>query len=249
MKRIESPKNDRIKQIKKLHTKKGRDESRLFLIEGVHLIEEALKYDGIIKEIYVEENFSLPPHFKLQNVAVTYVTERVMIEIAQTETPQGIVAVCKQLTHRINFKEGSYLLIDRVQDPGNVGTMIRTADAAGLTAVILGKGTVDVYNDKVIRASQGSIFHIPVLKENLCDWIENNGENIRIYGTALTNGKSYETVEKRDNFALIVGNEGEGVSEELLRKTDANLFIPIYGKAESLNVAVATGILLYQLKK
>lgn len=249
MKRIESPKNERMKQLKKLHTKKGRDQSRLFLIEGVHLIEEALKYDGVVKEIYVEENFVLPTSFHIQNVAVTYVTKRVMTELSQTETPQGVVAVCRKLTHDVNFVQGTYLLIDRVQDPGNVGTMIRTADAAGLTAVILSEGTVDMYNDKVIRASQGSIFHIPVVKANLLEWVEKYKENIPIFGTSLTNAKSYEKVEKQNDFALIVGNEGEGVSRELLSKTRENIFIPMYGKAESLNVAVATGILLYHLKK
>lgn len=249
MKRIESPKNERVKEIKKLHTKKRRDQTGLFLIEGAHLIEEALKQEGIIQEIFIVEQFPIPKQWNVTNIPITYVTDRVLKEMAKTETPQGIVAICKQFSHNLNFEEGRFLLIDRVQDPGNVGTMIRTADAVGLTAVILGEGSVDLYNDKVIRATQGSLFHIPVLKANLNDWIEHAQERIKIYGTSLTNGKPFSTASKQDDFALIVGNEGEGVSQQLLQKTSENLYIPIYGKAESLNVAVATGILLYHLKK
>lgn len=249
MKFIDSPKNQRVKEIKKLHTKKGRDERGLFLIEGMHLVEEALKYEGLITELFVQEAFLLPPHWDVKNISVTYVSERALKEIAQTASPQGIVAVCKQFSHEVPYAPGTYLLVDRVQDPGNVGAMIRTADAAGLTAVILGDGTVDMYNDKVIRSSQGSIFHLPVVKNNLAEWMDNASEEIQIFGTALTDAKPYDTVEKQKYFALIVGNEGEGVSPALLGKTKKNLYIPIYGKAESLNVSVAAGILLYHLKR
>jgi TrmH family RNA methyltransferase len=169
--------------------------------------------------------------------------------ISDTETPQGIFAVCKQ--PELSRVEGKkWLLIDAVQDPGNIGTMIRTADSAGLDAVIVGDGSVDIYNAKVLRAAQGSHFHLPIIRGNLHQWIEKlEQNNIPVYGTALRNAVSMYEVTPDDTFALIVGNEGQGVNEELLRKTVKNLYIPIYGKSESLNVSVATGILLYYLRR
>ncbi|VED73279.1 SpoU rRNA Methylase family protein [Staphylococcus aureus] len=138
------------------------------------------------------------------------------------------------------------MLIDRVQDPGNLGTLIRTADAAGMDAVIMEKGTTDPYQDKVLRASQGSVFHLPVMTQDLDTFITQfNGP---VYGTALENAVAYKEVTSSDSFALLLGNEGEGVNPELLAHTAQNLIIPIYGKAESLNVAIAGSILLYHLK-
>jgi TrmH family RNA methyltransferase len=139
-------------------------------------------------------------------------------------------------------------MIDAVQDPGNVGTMIRTADAAGIDAVILGKGTADAYNPKTVRSAQGSHFHIPILKGDLSDWLRAfKSQKIPVYGTSLKDSVTYNHVEPQSRFALIMGNEGSGLSQELLVKTDMNLKIPLLGQAESLNVAVATGILLYTL--
>lgn len=247
MKRIESPKNERVKEIKKLHTKKGRDKSKEFFIEGEHIIEEALKSSIMIKEIFIREEYVPKQEWDLSNIPLTYVTDRVMKEMSDTETPQGIAAICEVLYYDLDVSKGTYLLIDGVQDPGNVGTMIRTADAAGITAVILGQGTVDMYNSKVIRATQGSLFHIPVVRMDLESWVDENKE-IPVFGTALENASTYSSIEPQEHFALIVGNEGEGVSSSLLNQTDQNLYVPIYGQAESLNVAVATGILLYHLK-
>lgn len=247
MKRIESPKNERIKEIKKLHTKKGREQAREFLIEGEHLVEEALKSHVNIKELLISEEYTLKKEWDVSNITITYVTDRVMKEVSETQTPQGIAAVCEWLQNELDVSKGSYLLIDSVQDPGNLGTMIRTADACGITAVVLGQGTVDMYNSKVIRATQGSIFHLPVIKSDLEEWIKEN-KDIPVFGTALENASTYTSIEPQDSFALIVGNEGEGVQKSLLNLTDQNLYVPIYGKAESLNVAVATGILLYYLK-
>jgi TrmH family RNA methyltransferase len=142
------------------------------------------------------------------------------------------------------------LLIDAVQDPGNIGTMIRTADAAGIDAVILGEGCADLYNPKVVRSTQGSLFHMPVIKGNLSEIIDELKQiGTPVYGTALEGASPFEEVEKSSRFALLVGNEGQGVSKELLEKTTKNLYIPIYGKSESLNVGIAAGILMYHLRK
>ena len=247
MKRIESPKNVRVKQWKKLQTKKGRDETGLFLLEGFHLVEEAVKSRAPLVELMVDERTAIPPGWDV-SVPVVIVTEAVMKAISSTETPQGIAAVCRQLPAELEGVKTA-LLIDAVQDPGNLGTMIRTADAAGIDAVILGEGCADVYNPKVVRATQGSLFHLPVVKGDLAQWIARFKEQgIPVYGTALENAVDYRTVPPSSSFALLVGNEGSGVRREWLEMTTETIYIPIYGQAESLNVAVAAGILLYSLQ-
>ncbi|MGM9985656.1 MAG: TrmH family RNA methyltransferase [Bacillaceae bacterium] len=246
MKRIDSNQNPKIKGWKKLLTKKEREKTGLFLIEGHHLIEEALKHDIVDCIIMSEETKTIKA---ADNVEVYLVPTNVVKELSETESPQGIVAVCRKQQWDGAFEKGRYLLIDAVQDPGNVGTMIRTADAAGFDGVVLGNGCVDQYNSKVIRATQGSLFHIPVIKRDLEDVMnEMQSNGIAVYGTALENAVSYKEVEKTDNVALLVGNEGSGVNPALLVRTTQNLYIPIHGGAESLNVAVAAGILLYALR-
>lgn len=245
MKYIHSDKNAQVKQWKKLHTKKGRDQSGTFLVEGFHLVEEALSQ---IEEIILSEKTEMPPSFDYGSIPVTVVTEEISRQLAETETTQGIFAVCSQPKQDFTIGK-TFLLIDSVQDPGNLGTMIRTADAAGIDAVIVGKGSVDIYNPKVLRSAQGSHFHLPVVSGDLSVWIDKlREENIPVYGTSLENGAVYTEAGRKDSFALLVGNEGSGVSKELLEKTQQNLYIPILGKSESLNVAVAAGILLYYLK-
>ncbi|WP_041822494.1 TrmH family RNA methyltransferase [Alkalihalophilus pseudofirmus] len=250
MKRIDSVKNEQVKGWKKLHTKKGRDKAGRFLIEGFHLVEEALKAKFHIEVILMTEQTVLPLTWEVYENDIIIVSPQVLKEISETETPQGIAAVCAiPAPPSMTTLSGQFLLIDRVQDPGNIGTMIRTADAAGMTGVVLGEGSVDLFNSKVIRASQGSIFHMPVIRGSLIEWVEKLKEkNIPVFGTSLTEASSYTAIEPQPEFALIVGNEGEGVQSELLEGSDQNIYIPIYGQAESLNVAVATGILLYYLK-
>lgn len=247
--KIESTQNPRVKQWKKLHTKKERNKTGLFLIEGIHLIEEALKYKAHVKELIVREGmeYSL---LDVGDIDVFEVTEDIMKQISETETPQGIAAVCGMAGPTpINVATAKLLLVDNVQDPGNLGTMIRTADAVGMDAVILGEGCVDLYNGKVIRATQGSLFHIPILEGSLDVWIKRlTAIGVPVFGTALENGRNYKEFEPLNQFALLVGNEGNGVNPALLKQTDANLYIPIYGKAESLNVSIATAILLYHLR-
>lgn len=248
MKYIQSDKNPQVKQWKKLLTRKERDKSGMFLVEGFHLVEEALTKIEDVEEIILSEKTELPHSLDYGSIPVTVVTDEISRQLADTETTQGVFAVCRQQKQTVT-KGKTFLLIDSVQDPGNLGTMIRTADAAGIDAVIVGKGSVDMYNPKVLRSAQGSHFHLPVISGNLHDWIDQlNSENIPVYGTALENGIVFTEVDNKETFALLVGNEGSGVNKELLAKTTQNLFIPIYGKSESLNVAVAAGILLYYLK-
>ncbi|MFP7285377.1 RNA methyltransferase [Shouchella clausii] len=245
MKRIESVKNERVKAWKKLHSKKGRDQTGRFLIEGEHLIEEAWKSDWKVETVLTtadDENL-----FPGECIGVS---EAVMKELSETKSPQGIVAVCqKKQWHTPEQLKGRFVLLDRVQDPGNVGTIIRTALAADAAGVVLGSGCADLFNAKVIRATQGALFHLPVYMGDLATWIKMLKESdIPVYGTSLHDATPYEQFQPQEQFALLLGNEGEGVQSHLLDAATENLFIRQNRKAESLNVSVAAGILLFALK-
>ncbi|MBS4208817.1 RNA methyltransferase [Bacillus sp. FJAT-50079] len=248
MEHIQSTKNARVKEWKKLLTKKGRDQHNLYIVEGFHLVEEAIK-KATVEEIMIEEGLdrtSIP-----ENFSITIISSEISRHISDTETPQGIFAICRKSQPGIDLSTHKRLLLfDRVQDPGNIGTMIRTAEAAGMDAVIFGEGSGDLYNPKVIRSAQGSHFHINTAIGNLHEWVEKiKEEGMPVYGTALEGASPYTDAAATDAFALIVGNEGAGVAPDLLTKTTKNLYIPIYGQSESLNVAIAAGILLYHLRK
>ncbi|MDJ1090798.1 RNA methyltransferase [Macrococcus caseolyticus] len=243
---IESIQNQKIKQIAKLHNRKDRKKMQQFIIEGEHLVEEAVNSNIDIEIILTVNPDRLTEAMVAGSKQQYEITFKVAEKLSQTEAPQGIYAVC-------NMKDGKdaelnrVIYLDRIQDPGNVGTIIRTADAAGLDAVIIAKGTVDIYNDKVLRASQGSVFHIPVIE---MDFDEVSSKfNGTIYGTSLEEARDYKEVIPSDNFMIVLGNEGQGVNPEILSATDENLYIPIYGRAESLNVAVCAGILMYHFVK
>ncbi|MED1459834.1 RNA methyltransferase [Bacillus safensis] len=246
MKYIESVKNTNIKQWKRLHTKKERTKTGLFLVEGIHLVEEALK-SGIVKELMVTSPDMLPSHIQ-PDIELYELSEEAFSAMTETETPQHIAAVCTVPVFE-EKKVERLLLLDAVQDPGNLGTLIRTADAAGLDAVILGEGTVDAFNGKTLRSAQGSHFHLPILKQTLQQAItELKERGIPVYGSALKDAKEYKSVTAEGPFALIVGNEGAGIDPEILQMTDQNLYVPMYGQAESLNVAVAAAVLVYHLR-
>jgi TrmH family RNA methyltransferase len=244
---ITSIQNNRVKEWRKLSTKKGRLQTDLFLVEGMHLIEEALKSEWEIKEIILKEDKVLPT--ACTGLPATSVSNQVFHSISQTNSPQGIIAIIAMQEQDITYSNGDLLLIDAVQDPGNLGTMIRTADAAGFSAVLLGRGTVDLYNDKVIRATQGSLFHIPLYTVDLLEEMKAiKKAGYSVWATALENATLYHETPVGNQTALLVGNEGAGVDQELIAESDQVVHIPIYGKAESLNVSVATGILMYYLK-
>ncbi|GKV68936.1 putative tRNA/rRNA methyltransferase YsgA [Sporosarcina sp. NCCP-2716] len=248
-KRIESVQNALVKHWKKLiTTRKERDRSEEFIVEGFHLVEEAMKQEGAVLHVMVREDLELPAGLDLSSVQHIEITKAVAAEISETEHPQGIFAHCRQPIPSEEEYAGwkRLLLIDAVQDPGNIGTMIRTADAAGMDAVILGKGCADPFNPKTVRSAQGSHFHIPVVRGDLTEWIGRaKGNGVQVIGTGLDQAKEHYDVQASDAFALLVGNEGAGVAADYLSAADTVVKIPLYGQAESLNVAVATGILLY----
>lgn len=242
---ITSVQNQRVKQWKKLHTKKERERTNTFLIEGEHLVEEAIKSGWNVRTIIVHEGYRNSSLLSGEDPVI--VSDHVFKHLSQTKTPQGIIAVL-EMRKTLDIDQGPMLLVDRVQDPGNLGTMIRTADASGFSQVILGEGTVDLFNDKVIRATQGSIFHIFAREANLHEEVKRLKEKgYHIWATALLSAKVYDKIPVHENTAIIVGNEGSGVDQSLINQADEVVKIPIYGQAESLNVSVAAGILMYHV--
>lgn len=238
-----STQNEKIKNLRKLNNKKFRDENSLFLIEGEHLVLEAYK-KGYLKELLLEENTSLSI-----NVPTSYLTRNVMKFISELDNPSNIMGVCTKLVEQEELGN-KILVLDNVQDPGNLGTIIRSAVAFNIDTIILSDDTVDLYNSKVIRASQGMIFKINIVRKCLLEVIPNlKKQGYRIYTTNVKNGKSLKNVEKVSKFAIIMGNEGLGVKESISSLADDFLYIDMAKDCESLNVAVAASIILYELDK
>ncbi|WP_156153441.1 TrmH family RNA methyltransferase [Domibacillus robiginosus] len=246
---IQSVNNTHIKQLNKLWTKKERDKTGLYMLEGFHLVEEALRYKDQIEELLLSEKAAVPASWNIDNINVTMISEEVAKKLSDTENGQGVFAVCRKQESAGLPAGKTFLMLDAVQDPGNIGTMIRTADAAGIDAVLLSHGSADLFNPKVLRSAQGSHFHLPIVSMDLIEAAEElQKRDIPVYGTALDGASDYRQ-EQAGPFALIVGNEGNGVRPELLAKTTKNVYIPIFGQSESLNVAVAAGILLYHFRE
>ena len=242
---ITSKSNNLIKKTKKLLKKKYREQS--YLIEGWHLFEEAEKANAEFLNIFVLEDFA----DRVEHISnVTFVTPEVLKELTDSKTPQGIIAeVAMPILPLANLKAGRYLVLEDVQDPGNVGTMIRTADAAGLDGVLISDKSADIYNQKTLRSMQGSHFHLPVWRTNVyeaCETLQNLG--VPLIATTLSKDSvDYKTVKHDGNFALVMGNEGNGISNKMTNQADVLAHIIMPGQAESLNVAVATGIVLFSL--
>lgn len=235
--------NEKIKEIKKLKEKKYRDRLGLFIVEGEHLVLEAYK-KGAIKELILEQNELFPI-----DVPTLYVTNDIINQIATLETPSNVMATCYKLEEKEELKN-RILILDGIQDPGNLGTIIRSAVAFHIDTIILSDDSVDLYNPKVIRASQGMVFHINIIRKNLYEILPKLKEdNYKIIGTKVTHGNSLKTLEKISKFAIIMGNEGNGIKESTLEFCDQFLYIDMASVCESLNVGVATSIILYELDK
>ncbi len=235
--------NKKIKELKKLNIKKYRDTSNYFLVEGEHLVLEAYK-KGYLRELILEENtnFSLP-------IETNYITHNVLKSLTNLDTPQPILGVCEK-KEKSDISGSKILILDNIQDPGNLGTIIRSAVAFNVDTLIISKNSVDIYNSKVIRASQGLIFHLNIVTCDLLEIIPKlKNIDYKIFGTQVTGGKSLKSIEKKKKFAIIMGNEGNGVSEEILSLCDEYLYIDMNKNCESLNVGVATSIILYELDK
>lgn len=237
-----SVQNPKIKYFKKLHTKKHRDQEGLFLIEGEHLVEEAFK-KGFLKEVIVLDsnkyNFDVPK---------TLVSSNVMKYLSELDSPTEIIGVCKKISSKVVGDR--VLMLDGIQDPGNLGSIIRSAVAFNIDTVILSNDTVDLYNAKVVRATQGLLFHINIIRDDLVKSVVDLKESgYMVYGTEVTGGKSLKNIVKINKFVIIVGNEGSGVSDKVKELCDSLIYIDVNPVVESLNVGVAASIILYELDK
>ena len=240
---ITSKANSVVKNAKKLHQKKYRKSA--YLIEGWHLFEEAVQAGVTIEKIFALESY------RDQLVAfpqTVWVSEEILRDLTDTQTPQGIVAVIQKEEMGLpDLHQGKFLFLEDVQDPGNVGTMIRTADAAGFTGVIVSDKSADIYSLKTLRSMQGSHFHLPIYRMPLATFVEEaKKSNLPILATTLSrDSKDYRELSSLENFVLVMGNEGQGISSVMAESADQLVHIGMKGKAESLNVAIAAGILMF----
>lgn len=248
---ITSASNPRYKTIKSLALKKDRLKRREFTVEGIKSVHDAINAGADIDRIAVSDTFFKTSSFEYpSDVHILKMSDQLFNKLCDTETPQGILAVIKMksLPDFIPDVSKDYIYCDGVKDPGNLGTIIRTADAAGMGGVLLSPGCADPYNPKTVRSSMGSFFAIDIIKINGLEILKQfKAKNFSIIGGALTeNTIDYRNADYTKPCVLIVGNEADGISDEVLELCTP-VKIPIIGKAESLNVSVAAGILLYEI--
>ena len=241
---ITSLDNDKVKYYYKLGKKKYRDLNNEFVVEGEHLVLEAYKA-GVLIEILILEDEVLPIE-----VPQIEVSREVLKKITSLNTPPKMIGLCEK---KIDTTIGKRILIlDEIQDPGNMGTIIRSAVAFNIDTIVIGDGSVDVYSPKVIRATQGMIFHVPIVFYSIDKLIPILKKlNIKVYATNVKYGEEVKNLTKKEKetFALIIGNEGNGVNPKYLEMNDKFIYIPMNEVVESLNVAIATSIILYEMDK
>lgn len=236
-----SMENKKIKELAKLKQKKYRDLTNTFLIEGEHLIEEAY-HMGYLKELYLLEG----TEYKV-DIPTHHVSTQVMKYLSNLDNPTPYIGLCNKQEPK-NYGN-KIIFLEDIQDPGNLGTIIRSAVAFHIDTIIVSDKCVDVYNEKVIRASQGMLFKINIINESI-ETLEKLKElGYPLYATKVDGGKSVKKLEKIEKFVIIMGNEGNGVSEKVMNMCDNFLYIDMNSSCESLNVAVATSIILYELDK
>ena len=242
---ITSKANNVVKKAKKLHHKKYRKDS--YLIEGWHLFEEAVSSGAELIRIFALAEYAE----RLADFSqVIFVSPEILADLADSKTPQGIVAEVAFEREEIPAElSGRYLFLEDVQDPGNVGTIIRTADAAGFDGVFISRLSADIYNLKTLRSMQGSHFHLPVYRLDTADFIRlAQSSSLPILASTLSSTSiDYREVDSKECFVLVMGNEGQGISPEMTATADLLVHISMKGQAESLNVAVAAGILIFHL--
>lgn len=249
---IESLQNQKIKEVLALYQSKGRKKQNAFIIEGLKMLREAKNWTIkriLVSDSFYENNLGIIKKYACEMVVVP---DQLLSKISDTVTPQGILAVIQKKEFKIEsiFDRPNPLIVctENLQDPGNLGTIIRTADAVGSDGVILSKGTVDVYNPKVVRSTMGSLFHLPIierqdLQQVFCSFKE---KRIQTVGAHLKGKISLYEVNMKKGTAVVIGNEANGLSNEAAADTDLLMKIPMVGKAESLNAGVAGSIILYE---
>lgn len=248
MKVIQSIQNDIIKNIDKLNDKKTRINKQKFIVEGYHLVEEAYNH-SLLEAILTTKEVDFK---KYSNVDQYLVNEQIIKKLSSTVNPQGIIGIVKMpkvLPLDLTKKDIKIVLLESINDPGNLGSIIRTAAALGYDAVYMSSDTVDIYNEKTLRATQGAIFKIPFYYGSLIDVVKTLKQNgIKCIGTNLKKSISIDDFVKEKKFSICFGNEARGMSEELSNMMDVNVKIPMKNKVESLNVLSASSIVMYTLK-
>lgn len=242
---ITSLENDRIKNYIKLKDKKYRKRTNTFIVEGLHLVLEAYKSGNLI-ELIIEKDEVLP-----LDVPTIFVTNDIINKISSLDTPVTVLGLCKILDNK-ELVGNKILMLDGIQDPGNLGTIIRSSVAFNVDTIVLGEDTVDLYNPKVVRATQGMMFHINIINRSLAPVIKELKEKeIPIYGTKVEYGEDVRRfpIKDKKSYCLVMGNEGSGVREDVLDLCDKFIYIDMNEHVESLNVSIATSIILYELNR
>ncbi len=256
--KITSLQNKHIKYIRGLQLKKNRKIFKQYIIEGIRSVEEAILHNIPIEYIVYTEQIlenktaygllrDLPGHVKCLEIS-----NHIFENISDLQSPQGILAVINIVDWRFEDilcgKNDLWIVMDRIQDPGNMGAIIRTAEAIGAKGIVLTKGCVDPYNNKTVRATMGALFHIPILQATNNDyWINYfNSNAIKIIACDLDTEKTYLDIDYSGRIAIIIGNEGNGIDRQLLDHADHTVKLPIIGRIESLNASVAAGIMMYK---
>lgn len=252
---ISSKDNEIVKSIRKLKEKKYRDIENSYVIEGIKLIKEAISENAKIKEIVVCEEcinsgeIDKDTMYEIAKYNVIYVTEKVFNAITDVKTPQGILAVIEKNTSNkdIDYTQDIIIALDGVQDPGNMGTILRTVDSANLNQIIISKDSADCYNPKVVRSTMGAIFRVNIIEvDNLKETLEEVKKNkFKVMVTALDTNDSIYSVDY-NRKVIVIGNEANGVSKGVQAIADEKIKIPMLGKTESLNASVAGGIMIYE---
>lgn len=248
---INSLENITIKKIKKLKIKKYREEEQLFIAEG----RKFLDFDFSPEILIFHENYLITEEIKKKidrfQCRKIQVSDRVFSQLTSQENSQGVIVIYPMKKGDLNILEDNIVVLDKIGDPGNLGTIIRVADAAGFKDILLSKGSVDCWNEKVVRSSMGSILNMNIVyleEEKLISLLKEKEYKMEV--TALDkNSIEYTKMNLSKKNAIIFGSEGNGVSQKFLEESDEKLIIPIYGIAESLNVAMACGIILYKTKE
>ncbi len=252
---ISSKDNELVKNIKKLKEKKYRDIYKEFIVEGIKLIKEAIEEKADIQKIVICDNCLnadvIPKQlmYEIAKFDCVYVTENVFNTVSDVNTPQGILAIIKRknIEIEIDYSQDIIVALDDIQDPGNLGTILRTVDSIGLNQILVSKGTADCYNSKVIRSTMGAIFRVNVIEcenlENVLKKVKNN--NFELIITSLQTKNSIYDVDYSKKV-IVIGNEANGVKKDIQNIADIKVKIPMLGKTESLNASVATGIVLYE---
>lgn len=250
---ITSTSNPKVKELVQLQKKaKIRNQAGVFIAEGSRMVLETPVER--IKQLYISESYFEKGGQKLDEEGYDFeiLSDNVFSYVSDTKTPQGILAIVKRKEYKlediINVKNPHIMVLDNLQDPGNLGTIFRTAEAAGVTGIVLSRDCVDIYNPKVIRSTMGAIYRMPfVYVDDLIDaLLKMKEKGIKTYAAHLKGKNSYDRENYKDACAFLIGNEGNGLREEISDKADIWIRIPMEGEAESLNAAVAAAVLMFE---